>query len=1081
MIYSSNHQYPPQKELPASGGPIKQFPEIQIINRYQGDLDDVSITSDLSSVVNDKSKIRQPFVPYRINDANLAKIEALFEEGYDNQAASTLPSHQLLSQFGFTQFNKKREADLNYYEQKQSVKNLLGQTHESDGSSSDSSEDDFGNIQDPDKEGESQSCGFVGSKRSSSEIQCEEVRDDDATSIMSTLSSGSRSKAPSVYQDMGNASISSKLKSAALVGLHSNTGGLQPLVKEMHKYEVISQPGLSLISKSQDMGAQKRIKTTAFSGDMKESAAVFASSPFRLVKISQFENNNNDDDEDAASLNSKQSISWSNSKGFLERETPIKGNQTTVISSAPHRAVHQLRQDASWTQSAAETKRTAENEAYESWVSKSKILKPTSSGGLAAFQGVGFGEEGTPILVNKQMQKFSDGFRSSSLTQTNSVKSIGSTLSPRKTSLFSRPAVFESDDINEFLSALDPLALNVKASIKNNLNLKSIADDIDQEGGDGNYWDDSDDEDNGVYGLRVGRALEDEENEIEDSNAPTDNNPYVKQRRLRMRAEKLIDHSFVKRLFLKKVSMQDSQDLIHRMEQLLVLLDPQDSGYVTFEQFTRLILAVSPKHLLRADVVNFMQAQTKNMEDFVDYREFIISGKVLLLTKAQHLQKQLDTTKPSEKLPYGAKEAFAHRTETSSTAVWLKRQKQYVGNPSTYTWKNHLRWYSTRKAQAVIWLVRRATRAFDHEKRLEEAQRFLMVQRKQAIAKTELMMFGFSALQAKDFRVQAKRRLLTRVIRARKHIQRIQEAQFFLVYTAKGALKEMQYVDKVNAIREQSRIAALQEEDVSIAKGPYGFPSPKKKKVADYGTLFKIRELQKLAIQFLRKRASAALIYCKKQDGALAFIRHYVNKIQTQFIMKDRARRELLLRAEAAYRFCLLQDQAWFGLNRLGAKALSLIERQEKAVAWLQVKGEASISFVSAQSTTLVELVSIGRKTLSLMNSREDAFAYLVKRRQKSEVFVVRKAEAVAFLRDRPKGLWDVYDRMNETQLWLCKRAQIAQEYAKVRAKAAQFLQVRNNVALLFSPHASYFLSLSREKPVEHIARLISPTKSYVR
>jgi hypothetical protein len=1036
------------------GAPIKQYPEIQVANRYQGDLDDVSIASDLSSVLNeDKGKSRMPFVPYRINDANLAKIEALFEDGLEHQVAASLPNHHLLSQYGFTQFKKKREADLNYYDQKIAMKKMLG-GDEDEGSSGDSSEDDFGHVEDPgNEEGHAGVTYYSGLKRPASEMQ--QVQDDDATSIMSTLSSGSRSKPASAYGDMDNASMPSKLRASAMMGLHTNDGSLHSIVKDLHKVESpIPKPGANITHHME----RTRPQTTTFSANVKESSGYSSSlppiaSPFRIGKASKTINIINDEEDDELSVHSTHSNSWSRS-GMLDQRglsTPLNNSHTlpannSIISSAPYRAIQQLRQDSSLlrvSQSASSLFRNDHDQlgAFDSWVSKTKVVKPTSNGRLAAFQGAGFGEEAISIIVKKPMQKFSDGF--SSNNQNRSAASLSSALSPAK-GTSARPT--QSTDVNEFLSALDPLGLNVKASLQSHLNVKSIADDIDNDmAADEGYWEDSDDEGDEAYGLRVGRALEDDDVENDDKNAadhdPLGDNPYIRQRRLRMRAEKLIDHSFVKSLFLKKTTMQDSQDLIHRMEQLLILLDPDDTGYVTFEQFTRLILAVAPKHLLRADILNFMQAQTKNMDDYVDYREFIISGKVLLLTKTQHLQKQNEAAQGVNKLSKDAKAAFAHRTETSSTAVWLKRQKQYVGNPSTYTWKNHLRWYSTRKAQAVIWLVRRATRAFDHEKRLEEAQRFLLIQRKQAIAKTELMAFGYAALQAKDFRLQAKRRLLTRVVRARKHIQRVQEAQFFLVFFAKGALKEMEYADKVNAIREQSRLAALEDEDGSSTKG--SFFSPKKKKTADYGTLFKIRELQKLSIQFLRKKAQAALSHSARQDEALSFIRKYVFKVQTQFIMKDRARRELFLRAEAAYRFCMLQDQAWLGLNRLGAKALAFIDRQEKAAAWLKEKGQSSISFIGAQSTTLVDLVSIGRRTLSFLNAREDAFAYLVRRRQKSELFVVRKAEAVEYLRNRPKGLWDVYDRMNETQVWLCRRAQQGIEYAKVRAKAAQFLQVR--------------------------------------
>ena len=87
------------------------------------------------------------------------------------------------------------------------------------------------------------------------------------------------------------------------------------------------------------------------------------------------------------------------------------------------------------------------------------------------------------------------------------------------------------------------------------------------------------------------------------------NNPHLHRKMMRIRAEKLIDHSFTKKLFSKKASTSQVQDLIKRMESVLQLMDKDDSGFVTWECFARLILAVAPSHLLRADVLAFMSGE----------------------------------------------------------------------------------------------------------------------------------------------------------------------------------------------------------------------------------------------------------------------------------------------------------------------------------------------------------------------------------------------------------------------------------------------------------------------------------------
>ena len=64
-------------------------------------------------------------------------------------------------------------------------------------------------------------------------------------------------------------------------------------------------------------------------------------------------------------------------------------------------------------------------------------------------------------------------------------------------------------------------------------------------------------------------------------------------------------------------------------------MDKDDSGFVTWESFARILLAVAPPKLLREDVIEFMQAQTDSDQNLVDYREFIISGKVMIVDRSR--------------------------------------------------------------------------------------------------------------------------------------------------------------------------------------------------------------------------------------------------------------------------------------------------------------------------------------------------------------------------------------------------------------------------------------------------------------
>lgn len=76
-----------------------------------------------------------------------------------------------------------------------------------------------------------------------------------------------------------------------------------------------------------------------------------------------------------------------------------------------------------------------------------------------------------------------------------------------------------------------------------------------------------------------------------------------------------------------------TQNLVERIESVLKLMDSQDTGFVPWETFARVLLAIAPPKLLREDVVEFMQAQTDSDQNLVDYREFVISGKVMIVER----------------------------------------------------------------------------------------------------------------------------------------------------------------------------------------------------------------------------------------------------------------------------------------------------------------------------------------------------------------------------------------------------------------------------------------------------------------
>lgn len=379
-----------------------------------------------------------------------------------------------------------------------------------------------------------------------------------------------------------------------------------------------------------------------------------------------------------------------------------------------------------------------------------------------------------------------------------------------------------SPDITGFLAELDPLSQNINAGVKSReFETMSISSDLDR------FEEEEFDEDDllgelmdesGELSALDRDILERKLSTTELMKSAYDNNTFVQKKRMRIRAEKLVDHQFTKRLFNNKATTEDAQSLVNRMEGVLQLLDKNRTGFVTWEEFARVALSLAPPKLLRGDVTAFMDAQTDDSENLVDYREFIISGKVMVINKQDD----------PAKLPIQG---------------WLKRQKLVVGEESTYSWKNHVKWYQVRKASAVVWLMRRAARSMAQSIRLQEAEDYLRKVAVRARAQTWLMEAGWLALEALENRYKSKRNLLKRSVHARRWVIEVDRAQVWLATQAKAVIQQILYEEELSKIRGNMK---LQGEEKKQEK-----PRPTQ---ANYATLFKMNELRKIAIKEMREK-----------------------------------------------------------------------------------------------------------------------------------------------------------------------------------------------------------------------------------
>jgi len=371
---------------------------------------------------------------------------------------------------------------------------------------------------------------------------------------------------------------------------------------------------------------------------------------------------------------------------------------------------------------------------------------------------------------------------------------------------------------------------------------------------------------------------------------------------------------------------------------------------------------------------------------------------------------------------------------------WLNRQKTFSGEASTYTWQNHVKWYQARKARAVVWLMRRATRSLKHAERYLQAQAFLIVQRKMALALTYLLEVGFVSVHSQDNWIDAKRRLLKRMMHARKWSLVVDSAFNWLRSTANAILARLKLEDKLNDL--QNGIPAASAGSTSTVS----FDSMPRKKQADYGSIYKVYQYYALAAAYLRKKASAAHLHCARQLQVHAYLKEHAQQSLMHQMFVELAGNYLRAIGERAYKYCIYRDECMKYLYRIGQHAFNYLVNQQEALPWLINRAKAAIAFTSKKIAVAEQLRSEGLFTLGHLNKRETAFASLVARRKRAEVLIVRKKEAVRFLITKPLGLWNHEDRRQMVEMTLESTGQKALMH--VQRKQACYLSLK--VPLLY-------------------------------
>ncbi len=555
-------------------------------------------------------------------------------------------------------------------------------------------------------------------------------------------------------------------------------------------------------------------------------------------------------------------------------------------------------------------------------------------------------------------------------------------------------------DIPASLARLDPLSLNVNRTINaifndefdddSTVNTPSLA--ASGDASDPNTF------------TRIGFKDTDDVMEY-DADGGADYDKKIEK----FKAERLADNAFLRRLFTYKAKLEDSQLLLKRISDVCELMDPDQSGLVTWEKFSKVLLSVAPKDLLRGDVTAFLDAQVEDPETLIDYREFSITGRALII------------------------EAEEKRGDPPVLG-WVARQKKFANTPTTYTWKNHLKWYRSRLTNSVVWLMRRAQRAIKQDAMMIEAEEFLNHVGKRAHATSYLFNQGYLALRTKASKKVSLNTLMSRALHAKRAHKKREEAMRWLVQCGLNALNrkvevtEVEVDDGFGGTTTDVVVTVEDEKPVETQ--------------ASYNMLYLLYMKKSKAKSWLYDLGRRSIIHYEKQQKELAFLTHYGRKILYQQSFQRESHEWLKERAERAYMYGMVTDEAWMKLIRIGKKGFDYLVRQEDALEWLLEKAKKSLIHVAKQDVALEGLSTRAQHTFVTMNARENAFAFMCKRVVLTRTLIKNRAAAFKYLKRLAPSAIKQNDHSGEAFKWLKARAERGKIYARKRFIAREKLKL---------------------------------------
>ena len=182
-------------------------------------------------------------------------------------------------------------------------------------------------------------------------------------------------------------------------------------------------------------------------------------------------------------------------------------------------------------------------------------------------------------------------------------------------------------------------------------------------------------------------------------------------------------------------------------------------------------------------------------------------------------------------------------------------------------------------------------------------------------------------------RVDAKRNMLLRCLRARKQMNVIDESYRYLKTVAAAAWKQLDTIAKLKAEEAARR---LLDESIGVdGKRPVTVGASGKVKQADIGRVYKVDKLRNMSLTFLLARAKSALVHLSKQLAAFQECKTIAEKSKAHTERQIKTFLSLKTTAVKANKWCAWKINVLMSLIKLGQNYHKYLERREEATIFL--------------------------------------------------------------------------------------------------------------------------------------------------